>query len=439
MSISSNQLPFFHIQNIKRSFFVALWFVFLTLPLLAVKVDTLNQNVVWRPQNMLYVFIGTFVFSFIWRWLFLLKERKPFEGKFVNQIQCFKQNKSIFLALLLMLCFIFPLFSTTYQVNVMVSALLWVILGLGLNIVVGFSGMLVLGYVAFYAIGAYSYALLNIHTGIGFWEALPFGGLFAAVIAIILALPLLRLRGDYLAIVTLGFGEIVRLILENYSDIFYGPSGISNIPKPTLYYPSFVDGSFSFVQVNFTNLTELTNYAYYVALFMTILTIIAVSRLRDSRLGRSWMALREDEIACEAMGINKVGVKLSAFALGAMWAGFGGVLFAAKTSFINPSSFTFMESALILAMVVLGGMGSIFGVVLGSFILILLPEYLRALSEYRMLIFGASMVLMMVFRPQGLVKPARKTYVFKHDLDEKQIVPEMNIPNSLKKGQENAQ
>ena len=413
----STDLPMFHHKNIKRSILIAFWFMFLTLPIMGVRVDTLNQTVTWRPESVLYMGLATFVLSFVWRWLFWVKTNNPWQGVIGPRVAFLSKplNKRILIALLLALCLIFPLFSSTYQVNVMVSALLWVILGLGLNIVVGLSGMLVLGYVAFYAIGAYSYALFNIHWDLTFWQALPLGGFMAALAAIILALPLLRLRGDYLAIVTLGFGEMVRLILENYSDIFYGPSGISNIPKPSLYYPSWGEGGFQFVQASLSNITELTNYAYYLALAMTLFTIIVVERLRDSRLGRSWMALREDEVACEAMGVNKVMAKLSAFALGAMWAGFGGVLFAAKTSFINPSSFTFMESALILAMVVLGGMGSIMGVILGAFVLILLPEYLRAFSEYRMLIFGASMVLMMVFRPQGLVKPDRKQWFFKDE------------------------
>lgn len=310
-----------------------------------------------------------------------------------------------------------------YRVNVLATAFIWIMLGLGLNIVVGQAGLLVLGYVAFYAVGAYSYAVLNALFGsniIGFWTFLPIGGLLAAIAGILLSLPVLRLRGDYLAIVTLGFGEIVRITLEGGSvslapiawiiSLFTntplpawmtapldlgGPAGIGGIP-----YPGFFG-----MALDMDNSIRLV---YYVALGLAALTIIAVSRLRDSRIGRSWIALREDEIACEAMGINKVSAKLSAFALGACWAGFGGVLFAAKTTFINPASFTFMESALILSVVVLGGLGSILGVALGACVLILLPEYLRSFNEYRMLIFGASMVLMMVFRPQGLITPRAK-------------------------------
>ncbi|MDL2316416.1 hypothetical protein LJC59_04975 [Desulfovibrio sp. OttesenSCG-928-A18] len=332
------------------------------------------------------------------------------------------------LTVLAVICLLLPLpfVFDVYRVNVMSSAFIWIMLGLGLNIVVGQAGLLVLGYVAFYAVGAYTYAVFNASFGgelVGFWMLLPVGGLFAAIAGILLSLPVLRLRGDYLAIVTLGFGEIVRVTLEGGSvslapvawfiSLFTdaqlpawlttevnlgGPAGIGGIPYPTLFGHQFsMHGSIQLV--------------YYIAMSMALVTMVAVARLRDSRIGRSWIALREDEIACEAMGINKVGAKLSAFALGACWAGFGGVLFAAKTTFINPSSFTFMESALILSVVVLGGLGSILGVVLGACVLILLPEYLRSFDQYRMLIFGASMVLMMVFRPQGLITPKAKKRV----------------------------
>ena len=319
-----------------------------------------------------------------------------------------------------------PWFMDIYRVNVLATTFIWIMLGLGLNIVVGQAGLLVLGYVAFYAVGAYTYAVLNSLFGnslIGFWTFLPIGGLFAAIAGVLLSLPVLRLRGDYLAIVTLGFGEIVRITLEGGSvslspvawfiSLFTdaalpawltaplnlgGPAGIGGIPYPGFFGMKLgMDDSIRFV--------------YYIALCLAVLTVIAVARLRDSRIGRAWMALREDEIACEAMGINKASAKLSAFALGACWAGFGGVLFASKTTFINPASFTFMESALILSVVVLGGLGSILGVALGACVLILLPEYLRSFNEYRMLIFGASMVLMMVFRPQGLITPKAKKRV----------------------------
>jgi branched-chain amino acid transport system permease protein len=277
--------------------------------------------------------------------------------------------------------------------------MIYVVLGLGLNIVVGLAGLLDLGYVAFYAVGAYTYALLNYHYGVGFWAALPLGAMVGAFFGILLGIPVLRLRGDYLAIVTLGFGEIIRLILENWGEFTFGPSGIANIPRPTFFG------------------MELTRsqgilFIYYIMIGLGVFTVLVVNRLHYSRLGRSWLALREDEIACQAMGIDRMRTKLAAFALGATWAGMMGVVFAAKTAFINPASFTFLESAIILSIVVLGGMGSILGVILAAFILILLPEELRAFSQYRMLIFGASMVLMMVFRPQGLIANVRRSYEY---------------------------
>jgi branched-chain amino acid transport system permease protein len=200
-----------------------------------------------------------------------------------------------------------------------------------------------------------------------------------------------------LAIVTLGFGQIIRLVLENWGDFSFGPSGISNIDRPGLFGISY-------------SVEQATTYMYYIMLGLVLLTIFVTARLKDSRIGRAWLALREDEIACQAMGIDNTRAKLMAFALGATLAGLMGVVFAAKTTFINPASFTFMESAMILAIVVLGGMGSVLGVILGALMLMLLPEYLRAFSEYRMLIFGATMVLVMVFRPEGLVRAKRKVY-----------------------------
>jgi branched-chain amino acid transport system permease protein len=275
-----------------------------------------------------------------------------------------------------------------------------VITGLGLNIVVGLAGLLDLGYVAFYAVGAYSYALLNYHFGLGFWLALPIGAGLALMFGILLGFPVLRLRGDYLAIVTLGFGEIIRLILENWNDFSFGPSGIANIPRPGFFGIEL-------------SLDQATTYLYFLMIALVLMTIFVVSRLQNSRIGRAWIALREDEVACQAMGIDKTKTKLTAFAMGATWAGMAGVVFAAKTTFINPASFTIWESIIILCVVVLGGMGSVLGVICGALILILLPEYLRAFSEYRMLIFGSVLVVMMVFRPGGIVSEVRRTYQFK--------------------------
>jgi branched-chain amino acid transport system permease protein len=277
---------------------------------------------------------------------------------------------------------------------------MYVMLGLGLNIVVGLGGLLHLGYVAFYAVGAYSYALLNYHFGINFWIALPLGALLSTIFGLIIGFPVLRLRGDYLAIVTLAFGEIIRLVLENWNAFSFGPSGIANIPRPGLFGIHM-------------NLKQVTIYIYFLMILLTILTIFVVHRLENSRLGRAWIAMREDEIACQTMGINVTKAKLTSFALGATWAGLAGVMFAAKTTFINPASFTIWESIIVLCIVVLGGMGSIIGVIIAAFILILLPEYLRVFSDYRMLVFGAILVIMMIFRPGGIINAKRKVYQYK--------------------------
>ncbi|MBU4525965.1 MAG: branched-chain amino acid ABC transporter permease [Desulfomicrobium sp.] len=391
-------------NELRKSFLVSLWFMFLTFPIMVIRVNTVEKIVVWRWENMAMIGIGSFVLSFVWRWAIRRKEASDAVAasgqKKTGRMAELAENPSLtnsLKALFLVGFLVTPWLVTTYQTNILISFLLYVVLGLGLNVIVGVAGLLFLGHAAFYAIGAYSYALLNQYFGLGFWFALPLGGVFAALAGIALAFPVLRLRGDYLAIVTLGFGEIVRLLLENLSDITGGPSGISNIPRP-----GFFDIKLSVADANI--------YIYYIVLALAIITIIAVSRLKDSRIGRALQALREDEVACEAMGIDRVGVKVMAFGLGTAWAGFAGVIFAAKTTFINPASFTFFESAIILSIVVLGGMGSNLGVILGSAFLVLLPEYLRAFSEYRMIMFATAMVLMMVFRPQGLIPAKGRTY-----------------------------
>jgi branched-chain amino acid transport system permease protein len=391
-------------NELKKSLLVSIWFMFLTFPLMVIRVNSIEQTVIWRWENMALIGIGSFVLSFVWRWAMRRKElndaAESSGSRRRTKLGALLENPALRIPLLgaaLVIFMMTPWFVTTYQTNILISFLLYVVLGLGLNVIVGVAGMLFLGHAAFYAIGAYSYALLNQYFGVGFWVSLPLGGILAALAGVALAFPVLRLRGDYLAIVTLGFGEIVRLLLENFSDITGGPSGISNIPRPGL-----LDKTLSVADANI--------YIYYIVLVLSIVTIIAVSRLKDSRIGRALQALREDEVACEAMGIDRVGVKLTAFGLGTAWAGFAGVVFAAKTTFINPASFTFFESAIILSIVVLGGMGSNLGVILGSAFLVLLPEYLRAFSEYRMILFASAMVLMMVFRPQGLIPEKRKTY-----------------------------
>ncbi len=394
------------LKELKKGFLTSLWFVFLTFPIVVIKVDPIERTIIWRWHNALYMAIGTFCVYLFIKYFQYRKENKTDQdegigntGSFIHRILQNPLQRNILIGLVLIFVIVFPLVFSTYQTNVMTTALMYVVLGLGLNIVVGLAGLLDLGFVAFYAVGAYTYALLNLYYGLGFWTVLPIGGLLAAAFGILLGFPVLRLRGDYLAIVTLGFGEIIRLILENWGKFTQGPSGISNIPRP------------GFFGIEFT-LDQAILYTYYLMILLVIITIFIVNRLQDSRLGRAWIALREDEIACQAMGIDKRKTKLVAFSLGAFWAGIVGVMFAAKTTFINPASFTFLESAIILSIVVLGGMGSIIGVIFGALILILMPEYLRALSEYRMLAFGAILVCMMVFRPQGLFSNIRRTYKF---------------------------
>lgn len=399
------------LHNLKRSLLVAVWFVFLTFPLMVVRVNTTDQIVTWRWMNLVWVAIGSFFLSYLWRFML---ERQQSRKKVVDEggdtrskLQIMLEDMSFrykAMGVLLALALIFPLVFDTYQSNIMISALIYVVLGLGLNISVGLAGLLDLGYVAFFGVGAYTFALLNHYFHLGFWLTLPMGGIIGCLFGLVLGFPILRLRGDYLAIVTLGFGMIFKVVMENWDGLSFGPSGIANIDKPGLFGLDM-------------NLASSTIYIYYIMIAMVIFTILITNRLKNSRIGRAWIALREDEIACVAMGIDMARTKLSAYALGAFWAGMVGVLFASKTTFINPASFTFMESAIILSIVVLGGMGSILGVILGAFILILLPEYLRAFSEYRMLAFGAAMVLMMIFRPQGIVSGLRQKYEYKGSKD----------------------
>ena len=381
--------------------------MFLTFPIMVIRVNTVEGEIEWRWHNLLIVGVGSFFLSFVWRYFIKKQEtgKKKVEAGEIDKIglsqRIFSQPKFYVPALITISVFalVFPFIFSMYQTNIMITGLIYIMLGLGLNIVVGLAGLLDLGYVAFYAVGAYSYALLNHHFGIGFWTALPIGAGVGVLFGVLLGFPVLRLRGDYLAIVTLGFGEIIRLILENWNAFSFGPSGIANIPRPSLFG----------IQLSLQNATI---YLYYLMILLVLFTIFVVNRLQDSRIGRAWIALREDEVACEAMGVDRRKTKLTAFALGATWAGMAGVIFAAKTTFINPASFTIWESIIILCIVVLGGMGSIIGVIVGALILILLPEYLRAFSEYRMLIFGGMLVLMMVFRPGGIVSDVRRTYKF---------------------------
>ncbi|MEK1905509.1 MAG: high-affinity branched-chain amino acid ABC transporter permease LivM [Pseudomonas sp.] len=314
--------------------------------------------------------------------------------------------------LLILLAIAFPFFANKYLLSVVILGLIYVLLGLGLNIVVGLAGLLDLGFVGFYAIGAYGLALGYQYLGLGFWSMLPIAVVLAACAGAILGFPVLRMHGDYLAIVTLGFGEIIRLVLNNWVGFTNGPNGVP-VPGPTFLGLEFgrraKEGGVpihEWLGVSYNPNAELI--FTFVTLFLVVMAVLYIKhRLTRMPIGRAWEALREDEIACRAMGLNHVLVKLSAFMMGAATAGLAGVFFATKQGFIDPSSFNFFESAIILAIVVLGGMGSTVGVVIAAFVLTVMPELLRSFGEYRVLLLGVLMVLMMIWRPRGLVRISR--------------------------------
>ncbi|BDA83907.1 branched-chain amino acid ABC transporter permease [Aureimonas sp. SA4125] len=315
-----------------------------------------------------------------------------------------------------------------YLLDLAILIVTYVMLGWGLNIVVGLAGLLDLGYVAFYAVGAYSFALLAINFDLGFWVCLPMAGLFAAAWGVMLGFPVLRLRGDYLAIVTLAFGEIIRVVLINWAPITGGPNGLLGIPKPTLFGLEFSRGEGGFADYFGLEYSSIHRFVflYYIILALALFTNFVTTRMRKMPIGRAWEALREDEIACRSLGINTTNVKLTAFATGAMFGGFAGSFFATRQGFISPESFTFIESAIILAIVVLGGLGSQLGVVIASVVMIGGIELLRNLTilksvfgegfdptQYRMLIFGLAMIAIMVWKPRGLISSRTPSAVYK--------------------------
>ena len=319
---------------------------------------------------------------------------------------------------LLIFTFLLPVifYEERYILDLSILVLTYVMLGWGLNMVVGLAGLLDLGYVAFYAVGAYSYALLATNFGLSFWICLPLAGILAAFWGVLLGFPVLRLRGDYLAIVTLAFGEMVRIILLNWYSLTNGPNGISRIPKPSFFGLSFErlgDNTFhGFFGLEYSNMHRII-FMYYLILVLALFVNFVTKRLRRLPIGRAWEALREDEIACRSLGINTVTTKLTAFAIGAMFGGFAGSFFATRQGFISPESFTFQESALVLAIVVLGGLGSQVGVAVAAVVLIGSSEFFRDLQDYRMLIFGMSMVAIMVWRPRGIIGSREPTVVLK--------------------------
>jgi len=325
--------------------------------------------------------------------------------------------ESRIITIIVVLAVFWPFFVSRGSVDLGTLVLIYIMLALGLNVVVGLAGLLDLGYVAFYAVGAYTFALLSDYLGVSFWLALPVGALLAALFGLVLGFPVLRLRGDYLAIVTLGFGEIIRILLNNWTSLTGGPNGIGGIPEPTLFGMEFgrrikEEGNVSFHEtfgIAYAGEHKVI-FLYLIALVLAVITALIIRRLMRMPVGRAWEALREDEIAARSLGLSRTAVKLSAFTIGAFFAGFAGTVFASKQGFISPESFVFLESAIVLAIVVLGGMGSQIGVILAAVAVTILPELAREFSEYRMLIFGAAMVLMMVWRPQGLM-PMRRIHI----------------------------
>lgn len=374
----------------------------------------------WVIIGALAVFGGRMVIALWFQWLQLRSSSTPFTKPSQEGFSIparLREHTRWFAAAAITFAIILPFlpFGSRYVLDLVTTVLIYVMLGWGLNIVVGLAGLLDLGYVGFYAVGAYSFALLATTFELTFWQCLPLAGIFAAFFGVILGFPVLRLRGDYLAIVTLGFGEIIRIVLSNWVDVTQGPVGISGIPRPSFFGLPFAaesaEGASTFHQffgIEYAT-THRIVFLYFLILALALLTNWFTLRIRRLPIGRAWEALREDEIASRALGINPTTTKLTAFAIGAMFGGLAGAFFATRQGFISPESFTFIESATVLAIVVLGGLGSQIGVVLAAAVLVLLPEIGREFSEYRMLLFGLAMILIMIWRPHGLLSRREPT------------------------------
>lgn len=408
-------------RNLKTAIFSTVLLLLISYPLLGLKLSVIGigLQVEGASPRTLWTIAIAAALVFVWQ---LFRNRLPGSGGFtallpsmpssVTHRLTLPSTQRWIIMLLVVVALVWPFFGSRAAVDIATLILIYVMLAIGLNIVVGLAGLLDLGYVGFYAVGAYTYALLAEYAGFGFWTALPIAGLMAATFGCVLGFPVLRLRGDYLAIVTLGFGEIIRIMLRNLTSITGGPNGISSIPKPTLFGLSFdrraPDGMqtlhefFGFAY----NSTHKVIFLYLIALLLVLLALFVINRLMRMPIGRAWEALREDEIACRALGLNPTVVKLSAFTLGATFAGFAGSFFAARQGLVTPESFSFIESAMILAIVVLGGMGSQLGIIFAAVVMVLLQE-MRGFNEYRMLIFGLTMIVMMIWRPQGLLPMQR--------------------------------
>jgi branched-chain amino acid transport system permease protein len=421
---------------LREAIFAAVVTLLLCTPIIMFRADSDPNDgtlqLVFRPITVA-VFVAI---AFVGRLLIVTAGLRPQRAKAVPKVGAPSGVAAFFSYVIgplgLIFLFVYPFFVVWYLGSggalkwidsYGIQILIYVMLGWGLNIVVGLAGLLDLGYVAFYAVGAYSYTLLSMTFGLSFWVCLPIAGILAALWGMILGFPVLRLRGDYLAIVTLAFGEIIRTILINWTAFSGGTAGIASIPKITFFGLRFADADDGFDTYFGMDYSPIHGkmFLYYVILILALITNLVTLRLRRLPIGRAWEALREDEIACRSLGINTTNTKLTAFALGAFFGGLAGSFFAVKQGFISPESFTFNESATILAIVVLGGMGSQIGVALAAIALIGGFELLRELgwlkdlmatyfgmtdfdpTQYRGLLFGLAMVVMMVVRPRGFV------------------------------------
>ncbi|TPP11842.1 high-affinity branched-chain amino acid ABC transporter permease LivM [Rhizobium glycinendophyticum] len=432
-------------RALKEGLFAGILALGLFILYIGIKTDqNMANELIWytRP-GLLAVFVGIAavgrfaLVAFVYPWLAERKEKKSASMP-VHDIDASPSFfKTHFLKIALVALILYPpvivyLSGTQgalkYVDNFGIQILIYVMLAWGLNIVVGLAGLLDLGYVAFYAVGAYSYALLAQNFGLSFWLLLPLAGILAAFWGIILGFPVLRLKGDYLAIVTLAFGEIIRLVLINWQEVTKGTFGISSIPKATLFGIPFDASAGGFAKTFGLPMSSAYYkiYLFYVILALCCLTAYVTIRLRRMPIGRAWEALREDEIACRSLGINTVTTKLTAFAIGAMFGGFAGSFFAARQGFVSPESFVFLESAVILAIVVLGGMGSLTGIAVAAIVMVGGTEALREMEFlkhifgedftpelYRMLLFGLAMVVVMLFKPRGFVGSREPTAFLK--------------------------
>ena len=408
-------------SSIKDSLLTGLIALALFGPIVGLRTVAQNEILIVQPK---WLIVGLIViFCAVGRFLiniysFNRDQKSGAQSSIGRSISNFLDTKGPQIALsAIIFSIIFPFlpFTDRYLMDIGIMMLTYIMLGWGLNIVIGLAGLLDLGYVAFYAVGAYSYALFAIHFGWSFWICLPIAGVFAAMFGILLGFPVLRLRGDYLAIVTLAFGEMIRILLLNWYELTKGPDGLTGIPRPSFFglpFKSFPDEGeqtfHTFFGLEYSPMQRII-FLYYLILVLALITNLFTIKIRRLPIGRAWEALREDEIACKSLGVNPRNTKLTAFAIGAMFGGFAGSFFATRQAFISPESFTFIESAIIVAIVVLGGMGSQTGVVLSTIFLIGLIEVFRDFESYRMIAFGGAMVLIMIFRPRGILATRKPT------------------------------